>query len=84
MLLDGVANLAAPARRIIGLVAGQDDSVLGEEVKKPDREPVGDKCRLSMPGRHADYEARIAAGHGLGEQERQLTKMAVEPPFAAR
>ena len=30
MLLDGVAYFAAPARRIIGLVAGQDDSVLRE------------------------------------------------------
>ncbi len=83
VLLDGVSYLAAPGCCIIGLVRGQDDPVLGEEVEKPDREPVRDKGRFAMPRRHADDEARIAAGHGLGEQKGQLTKVAVEPPPAA-
>jgi hypothetical protein len=30
---------------------------------------VRDQSRLSMPGRHAYDQARIAAGHGLGEQK---------------
>jgi hypothetical protein len=45
---------------------------------------VADQSRLAVPRRHADYEPRIAAGHGLGEQERQLTQVAVESPPAAR
>lgn len=84
MLLDGVSYLAAPGSCIIGLVAGQDDSVLGEEVKEPDREPMRDKGRLAMARRHADDQPGIAPGHSLSEQKGQLTKVAVEPPLAAR
>lgn len=83
MLLDGVSYFAAPGSGIIGFVTGQDDPVLRKEVEKPHREPVGDQLALTVPGGHTDYEARIAASHGLSEQERQLTKVAVEPPPAA-
>src|SRR5438128_2104849 len=67
-LRSRTSRLAAPAGREAGLVAGQDDALLGKVSQKPRGEVLRRQHGLAMARRHGDEQAAHAArgdGHQL-------------------